>query len=291
MNLNERICILGFGYSAKFLADKLSKLNFSITGTSRNQSVRDCYQKKDYVIVDFNVKQVDQILRYSTHLLISTPPVPILGDPVLKDFSILLEKYCRKLAWVGYISSTGVYGNHDGAWIDESTPPRNLGIRSALRLEAEVAWLDFAQKLQLPIHIFRLAAIYGPKRNVLSDIINGKTQSIYKEGHFFSRIHVKDMAKIILASIENPNSGSIYNIADDFPSPSHEVDNYAAFLLHRETLPLVPFDNAVLSDQAKEFYYNNRRVSNTKVKKEFKLKLDYPSYREGLKQLYIEGDY
>lgn len=288
--MNKAICILGFGYTAKYVAEKLSKMNFTITGTSRNLSIRDYYQKKGYNIVDFKDIQVDHILHRSTHLLILIPPAPLLGDPVLTDLLGLLEKYCRQLEWVGYISSTGVYGNHDGAWVDEFTLPQNIGTRGALRLEAEMAWLDVAKKLQLPIHIFRLAAIYGPERNVLSDIAN-KTQSVYKDGHFFSRIHVQDIVKIIIASIQKPNIGSIYNIADDLPAPSHEVDQYAASLLHRDSLPLVPFEKAVLSDMAQEFYRNNRRVSNAKIKQEFKLQLDYPSYREGLKQLYIDGDY
>jgi nucleoside-diphosphate-sugar epimerase len=289
--VNKTICILGFGYTAKFLAEKLSKINFSITGTSRNLNVRDYYQKKGYEIVDFNDIQIEHILYRSTHLLILIPPVPLLGDPALTDLLALLEKYSRRLEWVGYVSSTGIYGNHDGAWVDEFTLPKNIGIRSALRLEAEMAWLDVSKKFQLPIHIFRLAAIYGPNRNVLSDIANGKDQSVYKEGHFFSRIHVEDIAKIILASIQKPNIGSVYNISDDLPAPSHEIDQYAASLLKRDALPLVPFEKAVLSDQLKEFYGSNRRVSNAKIKQEFKLRLNYPSYREGLKQLYQDGDY
>jgi nucleoside-diphosphate-sugar epimerase len=224
-------------------------------------------------------------------LLVSIPPVPQLGDPVLADLLGLLEKYCRQVEWLGYLSSTGVYGNHEGAWVDEFTLPKNIGIRSALRLEAEMAWLGLAKKIPLPIHIFRLAAIYGPNRNALSDIVKGKTQSIYKEGHFFSRIHVQDIANIIIASIQKPNVGSIYNVADDLPAPSHEVYEYAATLLNRDILPLVPFQKAILSDMSQEFYHNNRRVSNAKIKHEFNLQLDYPSYRQGLKQLYIDGDY
>jgi hypothetical protein len=291
LNVNKKISILGFGYTARYVAEKLSNMNFAIAGTSRNLSVRNYYQNKGYNVVDFNDIQINQILHHSTHLLILIPPVPSLGDPVLSQQSSLLEKYCRQLEWVGYISSTGIYGDHDGAWVDEVSRPKNIGIRAALRLDAEIAWLNIAKKLQLPIHIFRLAAIYGPNRNVLSDIIKGKTQSVYKEGHFFSRIHVQDIAKIILASIQKPNIGSIYNVADDSPAPSHEVDRYAVSLLKRDILPLVPFEKAVLSDPAKEFYSHNRRVSNAKIKQEFKLQLDYPSYREGLKQLFEDGEY
>lgn len=291
INMNRTICILGFGYTAIFLAKNLLRSNFSITGTSRAPNNCKYYQEFGYKIVDFNNSEVDNILNLSTHLLILTPPDPVLGDPVLATFLLLLEKYRRQLEWVGYVSSTAVYGNHEGVWVDELTTPKNLGSRAALRLKTEIDWLNVANKFQLPIHIFRLAGIYGPSRNVLTDIVKGKKQSIYKEGHFFSRIHVEDIAKVILASIQKPNPGSIYNVADDFPAPSHELDQYAASLLHRVTLPLVPFEKAVLSDMAKEFYNNNRRVSNAKIKQEFKLELDYPCYRKGLMKLYQDSDY
>lgn len=289
--MNKTICILGFGYTAKFLAKELAKLNFSITGTSRNTKKREYYQKVGYEIVDFNDIEIDKILNRSTHLLISIPPDSIQGDLVLDNFLALLKKYHRQLEWIGYLSSTAIYGNHDGAWVDEFAIPINLGARAALRFETEIAWLNVASLFQLPIHIFRLAAIYGPNKSVLTDIVNGKTQSIYKKGQFFSRIHVKDIAKVILASIQKPNPGSIYNIADDLPAPSHELDQYATSLLKRKILPLIILEKAVLSDMAKEFYSNSRRVSNAKIKKEFELRLDYPTYREGLMQLYKDGDY
>ena len=265
-------------------------MNFSISGTSRDPEKRKCYQEIGYKIVDFSSADIDKVLKQSTHLLMSIPPVAGIGDPMLANFS-LLEKYHQQLEWVGYISSTAVYGNHYGAWVDETKPPANLGARAILRLEAEIAWLDIAKKLELPLHIFRLAGIYGSNRNVLRDIFNGKTESIYKEGNFFSRIHVEDISKVIQASIQEPNPHSIYNVADDLPAPSHEVDAYACFLLNKQPLPLIPFEQAVLSDMGKEFYSNNRRVSNAKIKKEFKLQLNYPSYKEGLMQLYQKGYY
>lgn len=288
--MNKTICIFGFGYTAKFLAKALAKIDFSITGTSRNSQTRDNYQKMGYEIVDFN--DVDRILGRSTHLLISIPPDPVRGDLVLANFLALLKRYRRQLEWIGYLSSTAIYGNHDGAWVNEMTIPKNLGTRAALRLKTEMAWLNTADQFQLPIHIFRLAGIYGPNKNVLTDIVNGrKTESIYKEGQFFSRIHVEDIAKTIIASIQKPCPGAVYNVADDLPAPSHEVDLYATSLLNRSALPLIPFEKATLSDMAREFYRNNRRVSNIKIKEEFTLALDYPSYRAGLKKIYLDGNY
>jgi len=291
MNINATICIFGFGYTAQFFAEKLSELHFSITGTSRNLKKRQYYRGLGYQIVDFNDIEIDRVLSKARYLLILIPPDPILGDPVLRCFLPCIEKYCKQLAWVGYVSSTAVYGHRDGGWVDENTKPENLGARAGLRLKAEIEWLNLANQFQLPIHIFRLAGIYGPYRNVLSDIVKGKTGSIYKEQQFFSRIHVKDIAKVLVASIQKPNPGSIYNIADDSPASSHELDQYATFLPNRPVLPLIPFEKAVLSDMAMEFYSNNRRVSNAKIKEEFDIELDYPSYREGLMQLYKDGDY
>ena len=287
----KKICILGFGYTAAFLAKDLLKLDFSIAGTSRDPVKRQHYKEIGYKVVDFVPLEVEKNLKLSTHVLILIPPDAILGDPVLNNFLLLLKKYRHQLEWVGYASSTAVYGDHNGNWVDEMTVPKNLGSRAKLRLEAEITWLNTANQFELPLHIFRLAGIYGPHRNVLRDITNGKTHSIYKEGHFFSRIHVEDIAKIIIASIQQPKPGSIYNVADDLPAPSCEVDQYATSLLKKHTLPLIPFEKAVLSDRAKEFYNHNRRVNNAKTKEEFKIQLNYPSYREGLMQLYRDGDY
>jgi hypothetical protein len=291
LNMVKTICILGFGYTATFLAKDLLKFDFSITGTSRNPEKRQHYKEVGYTVVDFIPLEVEKNLKLSTHLLILTPPDPVLGDPIINNFLLLLKKYRHQFEWVGYASSTGVYGDHDGNWVDEMTAPKNLGRRGKLRLETEAAWLRIADQFDLPLHIFRLAGIYGPHRNVLKTIANGRIQSIYKAGHFFSRIHVEDIAKIIIASIQQPKPGSIYNVADDLPASSYEVDQYACSLLKKYILSVVPFEEAILSDMSKEFYKNNRRISNAKIKEEFGLKLNYPSYREGLMQLYRHGDY
>ena len=288
--MNPTLCLFGFGYTAAFLAEQASLLGFNITGTSRSQETRDDYRKQNYHLVDFKATDVDIVLRRATHVFISTPPSS-LGDPVLTDFLPLLETYCHQWQWIGYASSTGVYGNHEGAWVNESSPTHALGPQAQRRLEAETAWLAFAKKHNLPLHIFRLAGIYGPARNALKEIVAGKAYSIYKEGQVFSRIHVSDIAKVIIASLQKPNPYSIYNLADDEPASSLEVDHYATTLLNRSPLPIIPFEKASLSPMAKEFYSNNRRVSNSKIKREFDLELDYPSYREGLLQLYEKKQY
>ena len=234
---------------------------------------------------------VEKSLRSATHILVSTPPSAQLGDPVLSQFADLIKEYASQLQWVGYLSSTGVYGDHQGRWVDESSASISLGQQAALRLAAETSWISLAKQSQLPLHVFRIAGIYGPQRNALTRIAQGKTQTVYKEKHFFSRIHVEDIAAVLKASIKTPNPLSIYNVADDEPAEAHEIDAYAAHLLHVAAPEKIPFELATLSPMAKEFYTHHRRVNNAKIKQEFLMKLTYPTYREGLQALYDAGDY
>jgi nucleoside-diphosphate-sugar epimerase len=213
------------------------------------------------------------------------------GDPVLANFVDLIKKYARQFQWLGYLSSTGVYGDHQGGWVDESSPSLSLGHQAKLRLHTEKAWCFLAENHQLPLHIFRIAGIYGPQRNALTRIAQGKIHTVYKENHFFSRIHVDDIAAVLIASIKNPNPMSIYNVADDEPAPSHEVDAYASYLLKMPAPEKIPYARATLSPMAKEFYTHHRRVSNAKIKQELFIQLKHPTYREGLKNLYDTGDY
>lgn len=155
-------------------------------------------------------------------------------------------------------------------------------------MEAENAWLSYAKYNKLPLHIFRLTGIYGPERNPLERIQSGKKYSIYKEGQMFSRVHVDDIVSILLASIKTPNPLSIYNVADDEPAASHEVDAYAASLLKQVALPLISFEEASLSPKEQEFYLSNRRVSNEKIKRELNIVLRYPSFREGQSKIWSD---
>lgn len=287
----SKMFIFGFGYTAKFLAKKLAGLDFRITGTSRHQALLQPLTDTSVELIDFSRTEIEASLCSASHMLVSTPPSIELGDPVLSHFVDVIKKYAPQLEWIGYLSSTGVYGDHQGAWVDESSASISLGHQAALRLDAENAWISLAKNHQLPLHIFRIAGIYGPQRNALTRIAQGKTQTIYKENQYFSRVHVEDIAAVLMASIKKPNPMSIYNVADDEPAPSHLVDEYAAKLLHIPAPEKVPFELATLSPMAKEFYTHNRRVSNAKMKQELLVKLTYPTYREGLKTLYDNGDY
>lgn len=277
--------IFGFGYTAKALAPKLIAEGFKVIGTSRAADEHK-QNNLDVKLIGFDDPSVENYLNLATHLLICIPPASTLSDIVLIKYSELIIKQAPHLKWLAYLSSTGVYGNHEGKWVTEESkciPHTQTGIT---RLKAEQAWILFAQKHQLPLHLFRLSGIYGPRRNVLERLMQGKKQRVFKENQVFCRIHVEDIVTTLLASIQLPNPLSIYNVSDDKPTPAHVVDDYAAQLLHRKPLPLIPFSEADLSAMEQEFYANNRRVSNLKIKEALHVALKYPTYKEGLTQIW-----
>lgn len=276
--------IFGFGYTAKALAPKLIAQGFKVIGTSRTPGGQEHYTSSK--LIEFDSPDMENYLSLATHLLICIPPTSKMSDIVLIKYGELIKKQAPYLKWSGYLSSTGVYGNHEGNWVNEHSeciPHTPTGIA---RLKAEEAWFSSAHKHQLPLHIFRLSGIYGPRRNVLERLMHGKKQSVFKEHQVFSRIHVEDIVTTLLASIKLPNPLSIYNVSDDEPAPAHVVDQYACKLMHREPLPLTPFSEAHLSPMEQEFYANNRRISNVKIKEELGVVLNYPTYKEGLTEIW-----
>lgn len=277
--------IFGFGYTAKALVPKLIEQGFKVIGTSRTPEEYE-QNNLNIKLIDFDSPDMGNYLSLATHLLICIPPISTLTDIVLIKYGNFIKKQAPYLKWIGYLSSTGVYGNHEGNWVCEESeciPHTPTGIA---RLKTEQAWFSFAQKHQLPLHVFRLAGIYGPGRNVLERLVQGKKHSLFKENQVFSRIHVEDIVTTLLASIQLPNPLSIYNVSDDEPAPVHVLDQYAAKLLHREPLPLIPLSKANLSPMEQEFFANNRRISNLKIKQELQVVLKYPTYKEGLTQIW-----
>ena len=284
--MRPHLLIFGFGYTARFLAQKARDINIQVTATTRDNDALGYNREFDCELIYFSEKSIEQALATASHILISTPPKHDLGDPVLVIFGNLLKKYIKNVQWIGYLSSTGVYGDHQGHWVDESSKPIALGDQGQLRLAAENEWRFFSEKYQLPLTIFRLAGIYGPQRNVLARLMAGKNDTIVKDGQFFSRIHVEDIVLVILAAMQYLKVGvTIYNVADDEPAPSHVVDEYAASLLQRPPLKRIAYEMAVLSPMAQEFYSHNKRVSNAKLKRELNIQLTYPTYKEGLAHL------
>lgn len=276
--MNHLLCF-GFGFSARALVAQLDRRAWKISATSR-----DAEGIAEINAQGFHGLLFDGTLLIApdvTHLLISAPPGEN-GDPVLQLFEEQLQRLSKQLKWVGYLSTTGVYGDRGGDWVDEDSPLEPTTARGQRRLEAERIWLRLHSEFGLPVHLFRLAGIYGPGRNQLLNVRDGSAKRIIKPGQIFSRIHVEDIAGVLAASIAKPNAGRAYNVCDDEPCPPQEVVAYAVDLLGLPLPPEIPFEQAELSSIAKSFYADSKRVSNRRIKTELGYKLLYPNYRVGL---------
>jgi dTDP-4-dehydrorhamnose reductase len=282
----NRLFCFGYGYTADYLgyAVQNSGEPWTVGGTTRDEERRrELLSRRIRArIFDERVPVVDTETLFNrfTHLLISTPPNDD-GDPV---FNLHAHEFANlpNLKWVGYLSSTGVYGDRGGAAVDESAETRPISKRGSRRELAEQQWLSLYEEYGVPVHIFRLSGIYGPGRSALDSVRAGVARRIDKPGHKFNRIHVDDIVQTLLASFEKPNPGSIYNLADDMPVPSHEVIAYACELLGRPVPPLIPFEEADLAPIAQSFYKDNKHVLNNKIKTELGVRLKYPDYQSGL---------
>ncbi len=218
-----------------------------------------------------------------THILLSAPPLEDGTDPLMSSVAQMLEVGTSQVRWIGYLSTTGVYGDRGGDWVDEDTPPHPTSDRGARRLSAETAWQALGEATGVAVHIFRLPGIYGPGRSALDSLRDGTARRIEKPGQVFSRIHRDDIVQSLYASMVQPRAGRIYNICDDEPAPPHEVISFAAELLGVTPPPLIAFEQADLSPMARSFYAENKRVSNQRMKEELGVVLRYPSYRDGLR--------
>lgn len=261
----------GLGYAAQYISSSLNP-DYKIGGT---HTKADNLKKNEYIFNEeecFDLKVLDSV----THILISIPPAEN-GDPVYLKFSEHFKRL-KNLKWIGYFSSSSVYGDHQGEWVNELSETKAFEDLGQNRLKAEKQWL----KSDLPINILRLSSIYGPKRSAFDIIKTGKATRIIKENHYFSRIHVQDLANITIAIMDNPNLGKIYNIADDSPAPNHEVITYACNLMKAEPPKMIRFEDANLSPAMANYYKSSKRVSNKKIKQDYNINLIFPSYREGL---------
>ena len=223
-------------------------------------------------------------LARATHLLVSAAP-DADGDPVLNLAAEDIAAQADKFEWAGYLSTTGVYGDHGGDWVDEDTPLAPSTERGRRRVAAETAWRALADDSRLPLHIFRLAGIYGPGRGPFSKVRAGTARRIIKEGQVFCRTHVDDIAQVLMASIARPNPVRAYNVCDDDPAPPQDVIAHAAKLLGLPLPPEIPFEEAHLSPMARSFYAESKKVRNDRIKDELGVRLLYPTYREGLAAL------
>ncbi len=289
MDPSKRLFIFGLGYAARVLAELLAGQGWALAGTSRSPASGPAIE--GCPVFGFGPGQPlngagIEALSAATHVLCSVPPDEA-GDPVLGHHRAALAKH-GALQWAGYLSSTVVYGDTGGGWVDEASPVRPSGRRGVRRAAAEAAWLELADE-GVPIHVFRLAGIYGPGRNALAQLIAGTAKRIDKPGHLFSRIHVEDIARTLLASMARPDPGAIYNLCDDRPAAGEEVVRFAAGLLEIEPPPLVPMAEAALTPMAASFHADNRRVANARIKRDLGVTLAYPDYEAGLRAL-LDGE-
>lgn len=269
---------VGHGYSAQALAALLLPLGWRVIATTRTVEKADAIRASGAEAVIWPDCDLVPYIAEATHFLTSVAP-SAEGDPVLKACANSLRK--ARFEWAGYLSTTGVYGDHKGGWVDEDTDLNPSTQRGAYRKQAEANW----QALGLPLHIFRLAGIYGPARGPFAKVRAGTARRIIKKDQLFSRIHVDDIAAVLMASINAPNPNRIYNVCDDFAAPPQDVIGYAAELLGVSMPVAEDFETAQMRPMARSFYAESKKVSNRRIKEELGVVLKYPTYREGLQAL------
>ncbi|ATF19944.1 SDR family oxidoreductase [Phaeobacter gallaeciensis] len=282
--MTKTLLCLGFGYTARALAPRLLQAGWRVIGTTRSAADAVPVPGVDLITWPGAPLPFDGV----THILSSVGPTEA-GDPVLAELADALAAAARgdTLEWVGYLSTTAVYGDHDGAWVDEDTAVTPSSQRGRWRAAAEADWQAIPE---LPLHIFRLAGIYGPGRGPFAKLMAGKARRIVKPGQVFSRIHVDDIAQVLAASIAQPNPGAVYNLCDNDPAPPQDVLGFAAELLGLPIPAEVPFDEAGMTPMARSFYGENKRVANQRIKEDLGVELLYPTYREGLRAVRAAED-
>ena len=277
----------GLGYTSLNLAKSLNTYFWSVFGTSRSAVKAKEFKKLGIQVCNF--KDVNKFangnfLSNATHVLISTPPTEN-GDPVLRFYMETLRSL-NKLEWVGYLSSTSVYGDTGDRNASENFKTKPTTPHGRRRAKAEKDWLRLWSEFDVPVHVFRLAAIYGPGRSVIDRLKKGSAQNIIKPDHYFSRIHIDDIVSSLKASMLVPNAGQIYNLCDDEPAMSSDVVCFAAKLMGINPPPEILFKNAQMSKTHRSFYSENRSISNSKLKNDLNVKLSYPNYRLGLSKIF-----
>ena len=282
--MSRELFIFGLGFSGKALARLMQTKGWTVTATARDSA-------KAKALADLNITAVDPLdpramgaaMRRANAVLITAPPSPA-GCPALPLIVPALAKSAAFPDWIGYLSTTGVYGDQGGGWVFENSPLRASSPEGARRVGAERDWLQVGQGMGLSVMVFRLPGIYGPGRSAFERLLAGDARRVIKPGQVFSRIHVDDIASGLAASIARPRAGGIYNLCDDEPAPPQDVIAYAADLaglawpaqVGVESLPAI----------AQRFYAENKRVSNALAKQELGWKPAYPTYREGLRSIW-----
>lgn len=286
------ILILGLGYSAGFFARAALARGWEVTGTVRSAEKAGRLSREGIRTLVFDGFAVSSALGKAVAeadaVLVSVQPAED-GDPAHGPLRAALAA-APNLRWIGYLSTIGVYGDQSGAWIDEATPPAPTNARTRQRVAIEEAWLELGRNTGKPVQIFRLSGIYGPGRNAITKLRSGTANRLIKPGQVFNRIHVDDIAGVLMASLAQPRNGAVYNVTDDEPGPPQDVIAFAAELIGLEPPPEIPFEQAQLSPMAASFYGESKRVSNALVKQEFGYDFRYPTYRQALRALAAAGE-
>lgn len=297
----EHMFIFGAGYSGQALAQQMLGNGWQVTGTTRSPAKLGMLSEKGLSALIFESgpdERITEALAEATHLVLSIAPAHGMKDkqpattsvdPVLDAFGALLRSIAPKLEWIGYWSTVGVYGNFDGAWVNESAECRPASRRALMRVEAEAAWIALGQQLDLPVAIMRLGGIYGPGRNAFLKLADGSAKRIVKPGQVFSRIHVDDIAGTTMLLAER-RIGGVFNICDNEPAPPQDVIAFAAGLMGVDVPPDIPFDEADMSPMARSFYGDNKRVSNARIR-ELGYGFAYPDYRSALERMWREDSW
>lgn len=284
------VMIFGAGYSGKAIANALKPEAASLSGTTRSKDKFASLAAAGMTPFLFDgVHLNDELIAAMgnvTHLVQSVAPGKD-GDPLLALLGGDLKKFLPNLTWVAYLSTVGVYGDHHGAWVDETTPCRPVSARSVERVAAEAAWTEAAQKANVPLSILRLSGIYGPGRNAFMNFEKGTARRLVKKDQVFNRIRVEDIGAA-LAFLARKNQRGIFNVTDDEPCPPQDVVSFAATLMGVEPPPEQAFETADLTPMARSFYGENKRVSNARIR-DLGFDFRFPEYRLSLKQLWENG--
>ena len=283
MSKKNILLIFGFGYTAKFMCQKFSKKNWEVFCTTRfKEKVKEIKSLNATPIFFDDEEKIESVLSKNSYIL-STAPPENSKDPVIENYGHLFKKNSEKVKWAGYLSTTSVYGDKKGEWVTEDTELEPNLERSISRVAAENSWIKLGENLLIKTVIFRLAGIYGPGRSLVDRLM--KDEDVYivdKPAHLFNRIHVDDIVGAIEMAIRSKSEATIFNLSDDFPATQLEVAQFAASLLKKKCPQTVSLESDLVSEMARSFYNEEKKVSNTRLKDELGYKLTFPSYKEGL---------
>ena len=283
MNKKNILLIFGFGYTAKFMCQNFQKKNWQVFCTTRfDEKIKEIKSLNVTPIFFDDEKKIKSILNKDAYILSTVPPEEG-KDVVIENYGYLFKKNSERIRWAGYLSTTSVYGDKKGGWVTEDTVLEPNLERSIARVAAEKSWLRLGEKLSIKTVVFRLAGIYGPGRSLIDRLIaNERVYIVNKPAHLFNRIHVDDIVGAIEMAMSSRSKAKIFNLADDLPATQLDVAQFAASLLKKSCPQTVTLESDMISEMARSFYKEEKKVSNNKLKDELGYNLLFPSFKEGL---------